>query len=89
MFLICGFDFNGIGVVHDAIQDGIGNRRLWEFDQWLDNLPIHLLNLTGGNMGLNETFAALSVPMRKDIIIQHRGGKLTAGEISSKFNVII
>ena len=38
-------------------------------------------------MGLNETFAALSVPMRRDIIMQLRGGKLTAGEISSKFNV--
>ena len=38
-------------------------------------------------MGLNETFAALSVPLRRDIIMQLRGGKLTAGEISSKFNV--
>lgn len=38
-------------------------------------------------MGLNETFKALSDPLRRDIVCLLRNGKLTAGEISSKFEV--
>jgi len=38
-------------------------------------------------MGLNETFKALSDPLRREIVTRLRAGKLTAGEISSKFEV--
>lgn len=38
-------------------------------------------------MGLNETFKALSDPLRREIVNQLRNGRLTAGEISSMFDV--
>ena len=38
-------------------------------------------------MGFADTFKALSDPVRRDILIMLRSGKLSAGEISSKFDM--
>lgn len=38
-------------------------------------------------MGLAETFKALSDPVRREILMLLRGGKLSAGEIGSHFQM--
>lgn len=38
-------------------------------------------------MGLKETFKALSDPVRRDILILLKHGKLSAGEILNNFNL--
>ena len=38
-------------------------------------------------MGLSETLKAISDPARREILELLKGGKKTAGEISSKFNL--
>ena len=38
-------------------------------------------------MGFQETFKALSDPVRREILVMLKGGKMTAGEIVSKFDV--
>ena len=38
-------------------------------------------------MGINETFKMLADPLRREIVNQLRGGRLSAGEISSRFDV--
>lgn len=38
-------------------------------------------------MGFPETFKALSDPVRRDILLMLRDGKMSAGEISSKFDI--
>lgn len=38
-------------------------------------------------MGLTEIFAALSDPVRREIVVLLRNGKLSAGEISGHFDV--
>jgi ArsR family transcriptional regulator len=38
-------------------------------------------------MAVHETFKALSDPVRRDILIMLKDGKLSAGDISSKFNM--
>lgn len=38
-------------------------------------------------MGLNEAFVALSDPVRREIIILLRGGRLSAGEIAEHFDI--
>ncbi|PKM72634.1 MAG: transcriptional regulator [Firmicutes bacterium HGW-Firmicutes-16] len=38
-------------------------------------------------MGLTETFAALSDPVRREIVALLRNGKLSAGEIAGHFDV--
>ena len=39
------------------------------------------------NMGFAETFKALSDPVRREILLMLKGGKLTAGEIAQKFDL--
>ncbi len=39
-------------------------------------------------MGTHETFKALSDPVRRDILIMLKDGRLSAGDISSKFNIV-
>lgn len=39
------------------------------------------------NMGFAETFKALSDPVRREILLMLKGGKLTAGEIAEKFDL--
>lgn len=36
-------------------------------------------------MGFPETFKALSDPMRREILLMLRGGRMSAGDIASKF----
>lgn len=38
-------------------------------------------------MGFPETFKALSDPVRREILVMLRGGKMSAGEISEKFDM--
>lgn len=38
-------------------------------------------------MGFQETFKALSDPVRREILMLLKGGKLSAGEIGSKFDM--
>lgn len=38
-------------------------------------------------MGFGETFKALSDPVRREILIMLRDGKMSAGEISSRFDM--
>ena len=38
-------------------------------------------------MGFQETFKALSDPVRREILIMLRDGKLSAGEIAGKFDM--
>lgn len=38
-------------------------------------------------MGFQETFKALSDPVRREILIMLRNGKLSAGEIAGKFDM--
>lgn len=38
-------------------------------------------------MAFHETFKALSEPVRRDILIMLKDGKMSAGDISSKFNI--
>ncbi|MDD3244087.1 MAG: autorepressor SdpR family transcription factor [Eubacteriales bacterium] len=38
-------------------------------------------------MGFQETFRALSDPIRREILMMLRGKKMSAGEIASKFEV--
>ena len=38
-------------------------------------------------MGFAETFKALSDPVRREILLILKGGKLTAGEIAEKFDL--
>lgn len=38
-------------------------------------------------MGFPETFKALSDPIRRDILVMLKEGKMAAGDISSKFNM--
>ncbi|MDF2944094.1 MAG: regulatory protein ArsR [Herbinix sp.] len=38
-------------------------------------------------MGFPDTFKALSDPVRREILIMLKDGKMSAGEISSKFNM--
>lgn len=38
-------------------------------------------------MGFAETFKALSDPIRRDILIMLKDGKMSAGDISSKFDM--
>lgn len=38
-------------------------------------------------MGFQETFKALSDPIRREILLILRGGKLSAGEIANRFNM--
>lgn len=38
-------------------------------------------------MGLKETFRALSDPVRRDILVLLKDGKLSAGEIINNFNL--
>ena len=38
-------------------------------------------------MGFPETFKALSDPARREILMMLKGGRLTAGEISSRFDM--
>ena len=38
-------------------------------------------------MGFGETFKALSDPVRREILSMLRGGRLTAGEIGSRFDM--
>ncbi len=38
-------------------------------------------------MGMNETFKAISDPVRRDILSMLREGKKSAGEIGEKFNL--
>lgn len=40
-----------------------------------------------GIMGLEETFKAMSDPVRREILSALKNGKLSAGEISSKFDM--
>ena len=38
-------------------------------------------------MGFQETFKALSDPVRREILIMLKGGKMSAGEIGQKFDM--
>lgn len=38
-------------------------------------------------MGFAETFKALSDPVRREILVMLKGGRLSAGEISSRFDM--
>lgn len=38
-------------------------------------------------MGFQETFKALSDPVRRDILLMLRDGKMSAGDIAAKFDV--
>ncbi len=38
-------------------------------------------------MGFAETFKALSDPVRRDILVMLKDGKMTAGEIANHFNL--
>ena len=38
-------------------------------------------------MGFPETFKALSDPVRRDILVLLKNGRLSAGEISSRFSL--
>ena len=38
-------------------------------------------------MGFPETFKALSDPVRREILVMLRDGKMTAGEIAQSFNL--
>jgi DNA-binding transcriptional ArsR family regulator len=38
-------------------------------------------------LGFPETFKALSDPIRRDILVMLKEGKMSAGDISSKFNM--
>lgn len=38
-------------------------------------------------MGFHETFKALSDPVRRDILVMLKHGRMSAGDISSKFNM--
>lgn len=38
-------------------------------------------------MGFQETFKALSDPVRREILVMLRDGKMSAGEIGSKFDM--
>lgn len=38
-------------------------------------------------MGFHETFKALSDPVRREILVLLRGGRLPAGEIAEKFDL--
>ena len=38
-------------------------------------------------MGMNETFKAISDPVRRDILQMLKSGKKSAGEIAEKFNL--
>lgn len=38
-------------------------------------------------MGISETFKVLSEPLRRNILISLKSGRLTAGEISEKFDI--
>lgn len=38
-------------------------------------------------MGMNETFKAISDPVRRDILQMLKGGKKSAGEIAERFNL--
>ena len=38
-------------------------------------------------MGFQETFKVLSDPVRRDILIMLKDGKMSAGEISAKFDI--
>ena len=51
---------------------------------------IHLtikLNVKGGYMGLQSTLKALSDPVRREILDMLKGGRMSAGEISEKFDI--
>ncbi len=38
-------------------------------------------------MGFPETFKALSDPVRREILVMLRGGRMSAGQISSRFSM--
>jgi len=38
-------------------------------------------------MGINETFKAISDPVRRDILGMLKNGRMSAGEIGEKFNL--
>ena len=38
-------------------------------------------------MGVADTFKVLSDPLRRDILVALKEGRLTAGEIAEKFNI--
>ncbi|MGN0160254.1 MAG: autorepressor SdpR family transcription factor [Lachnospiraceae bacterium] len=38
-------------------------------------------------MGFADTFKALSDPVRRDILVMLKGGKMTAGEIAEKYEL--
>lgn len=51
---------------------------------------IHLtikLNVKGDDMGLQNTLKALSDPVRREILNMLKHGRLTAGEITDKFDI--
>lgn len=51
-------------------------------------LEMFLNSLEGcGYMGMNETFKAISDPVRRDILQMLRSGKKSAGEIAEQFNL--
>jgi len=50
-------------------------------------LDKHLNDIGGGDMGIGDTFKALSDPTRREILNLLKRRSLTAGEISDKFNM--
>lgn len=43
--------------------------------------------MRGGFVGISETLKAISDPARRDILEMLKHGKMTAGDIASKFNL--
>lgn len=50
-------------------------------------LEIYLNRLYGGNMSFADTFQALSDNSRREILLMLKSGRMSAGEISSHFNM--
>lgn len=46
-----------------------------------------LLNRKGGSVGFQETFKALSDPIRREILVMLKEGKMSAGEIAENFDM--